>query len=236
MYSAAMVRARDTALLERLGFDRGAAETALAAVALEGASSHDSHVESAVRMLCATRTDAPVEWVALGTGDADSKSSPQVEAGLNWPRVIATASPAVVGAAAALRGAEPSTPRLRKTASGGVAGGAGEQSWHLSGSPPLRAEARAPPLPALDARQFRDDELDELIRIEDERRRLLALLAEASPEAIVRALRAQLIQAGEAGARSVECLAPLLPLESYPVLLPGDPRVYPWSANPQKFS
>ena len=216
-----MVRRRDTALLERLGFDRGAAETALAAVALEGASSHDSHVESAVRMLCATRTDAPVEWVALGTGDADSKSG---EVCLNWPRVFATASPAVVGAAAALRGAEPSTPRLRKTASGGVAGGAGEQSWHLSGSPPLRAEARAPPLPALDARQFRDDELDELIRIEDERRRLLALLAEASPEAIVRALRAQLIQAGEAGARSVECLAPLLPLESYPVLLPGDPR------------
>ena len=205
-----MVRGRDTALLERLGFDRGAAETALAAVALEGASSHDSHVESAVRLLCASRTDAPIEWVALGTGDADSKSPPQVEAGLNWPRVIATASPAVVGAAAALRGAD--------------------------GSPPLRAEARAPPLPALDTRQFRDDELDELIRIEDERRRLLALLAEASPEAIVRALRAQLIQAGEAGARSVECLAPLLPLESYPVLLPGDPRVYPWSATPQKFS
>ena len=224
-----MVRARDAALLERLGFERSAAETALAAVALEGAT-HDSHVESAVRLLCATRTDAPVEWVALGTGDADTKSP------LNWPRVIATASPAVVGAAAALRGAEPSTPRLRKTASGGVAGGAGEQSWHLSGSPPLRAEARAPPLPALDARQFRDDELDELVRIEDERRRLLALLAEASPEAIVRALRAQLIQAGEAGARSVECLAPLLPLESYPVLLPGDPRVYPWSATPQKFS
>ena len=205
-----MVRARDTALLERLGFDRGAAETALAAVALEGASSHDSHVESAVRLLCANRTDAPVEWVALGTGDADSKSG---EAGLDWPRVIATASPAVVGAAAALRGASPS-----------------------SSSPPLRAEARAPPLPSLDTRQYRDDELDEIIRIEDERRRLLALLAEASPEAIVRALRAQLIQAGEAGARSVECLAPLLPLESYPVLLPGDPRVYPWSATPQKFS
>ena len=220
-----MVRRRDAALLERLGFERSAAETALAAAALEGAT-HGSHVESAVRMLCATRTDAPIEWVDIEPS----------EAGLNWPRVIATASPAVVGAAAALRGAEPSTPRLRKTASGGVAGGAGEQSWHLSGSPPLRAEARAPPLPALDARQFRDDELDEHIRIEDERRRLLALLAEASPEAIVRALRAQLIQAGEAGARSVECLAPLLPLESYPVLLPGDPRVYPWSATPQKFS
>ena len=228
-----MVRRRDTALLERLGFDRGAAETALAAVALEGASSHDSHVESAVRMLCATRTDAPVEWVALGTGDADSNSG---AAGLNWPRVIATASPAVVGAAAALRGAEPSTPRLRKTESGGVAGGAGEQSWRLSGSPPLRAEARAPPLPALDARHYHDDELDEFIRVEDERRRLLALLAEASPDAIVRALRAQLLQAGEAGARSVECLAPLLPLESYPILLPGDPRVYPWSPSPQKFS
>jgi hypothetical protein len=199
-----MVRARDAALLERLGFERSAAETALAAVALEGAT-HDSHVESAVRLLCATRTDAPVEWVALGTGDADSKSP------LNWPRVIATASPAVVGAATALRGASP-----------------------MSGSPPLRA----PPLPALDTRQYRDDELDEIIRIEDERRRLLALLAEASPDAIVRALRAQLIQSGEAGARSVECLAPLLPLESYPVLLPGDPRVYPWSAHPspQKFS
>ena len=152
-------------MLERLGRHRGA--TALAADRV--ASSHDSHVESAVR---------------------------------NWPRVIATVGcpwnrPSTRIRRSRLRWPNPQR-RLRKPGRLSLAlppRCCASSHLTLSGSPPLRAEARAPPLPALDARQFRDDELDELIRIEDERRRLLALLAEASPEAIVRALRAQLIQA-----------------------------------------